>query len=254
MAEKIEKMNITLRAGLFQSRTVEYRIRFSKRSIKPRIKVDIDGVEVVLPESSRREHAERMMREYSEWVLRKVDLFDEIRRRRQVHGEPLEKTLLLHGKPVQVVSDPSRAGGRTGRVRIDGSRLVLCTGGLTRLGAAHSLQKHLREMARQEIGSAAGELSGRMGTPYTRLSIRDQRTRWGACSAKRSLSFNWRLVMAPPEVAEYVVIHELAHLLEMNHSARFWKIVEKYCPDYKKRRLWLKKNGHLLRPDFISLV
>ena len=59
--------------------------------------------------------------------------------------------------------------------------------------------------------------------------------------------------MAPPEVMEYVVIHELAHLLEMNHSIKFWKIVEKFCPDFKKRRLWLKKNANYLRPDFISL-
>jgi predicted metal-dependent hydrolase len=233
---------------------LEYRVRFSKRSKKPRIKVDIEGVEVVLPEHAHSSYADRMMRDYAEWVLKKVALFDEIRKRQQNQAAQVRKTLLIYGKEMQLSYDPFRKNGGGGQIRIENGRIILAVSGQSQAGTALKLQKYLKELARAEINALAATLSQKMGTAFTRITIRDQRTRWGACSARKSLSFNWRLVMAPPDVAEYVVIHELAHLIEMNHSMRFWKIVEKHCPDYKKRRLWLKKNGHLLRPDFSSLV
>lgn len=83
----------------------------------------------------------------------------------------------------------------------------------------------------------------KMQIDYGRMSIRDQKTRWGSCSSKGNLNFNWRLLMMPEEIMDYVVVHELAHRREMNHSPRFWQIVEMYIPDYQKRRQWLKENG-----------
>ena len=82
-----------------------------------------------------------------------------------------------------------------------------------------------------------------MQVTYGRITIRDQKSRWGSCSGKGNLNFNWRLILAPEEVLDYVVVHELAHRLEMNHSVRFWGHVERVLPDYKDRRLWLRKNG-----------
>lgn len=82
-----------------------------------------------------------------------------------------------------------------------------------------------------------------MGVDYNRISIRDQKTRWGSCSAKGNLNFNWKLSLMPPEILDYVVVHELAHRREMNHSARFWSQVEQVLPDYKERRRWLKEHG-----------
>ncbi|GAB4504279.1 MAG: SprT family zinc-dependent metalloprotease [Anaerolineales bacterium] len=79
-----------------------------------------------------------------------------------------------------------------------------------------------------------------------RLRISSARTRWGSCSRVGTLSFSWRLVMAPPQVVDYVIVHELAHLREMNHSRAFWALVEGMLPDYKQRRAWLRKNGHSL--------
>ncbi|MHC1785089.1 MAG: M48 family metallopeptidase [Anaerolineaceae bacterium] len=248
------KKRIQLQTGLFNSRTLEYQVRFSKRSRKSRIKVDLEGIEVVLPEHTHCDYAERMMREYSDWVLRKVALFEEIRKRQQSQNVQSDKILLFHGKPMKVLADPYQSNGKAEKIRIEANRIILPVNGHSKAKAALFLQNHLKEQARLEINSLVMSFSEKMGTPFNRITIRDQRTRWGACSARKSLSFNWRLVMAPPEVTEYVIIHELAHLLEMNHSIRFWKIVEKYCPDYKKRRLWLKKNGHLLRPDFTSVI
>ncbi len=85
---------------------------------------------------------------------------------------------------------------------------------------------------------------------YKRLTIRDQRTRWGSCSRQGTLSFNWRLIMFSDIIIDYVILHEAAHLREMNHSAVFWKIVEKYCPYYKVHRKWLRVYGQQMAHSF----
>lgn len=89
----------------------------------------------------------------------------------------------------------------------------------------------------------AAYYAGMMGVNYNRIAIRDQKTRWGSCSGKGNLNFNWKLVLMPPEVLDYVMVHELAHRIEMNHSDRFWAQVERIIPDYRKRRRWLKDYG-----------
>ena len=85
-----------------------------------------------------------------------------------------------------------------------------------------------------------------MGVSYGRISIREQKTRWGSCSSKGNLNFNWRLILAPEEVLDYVVVHELAHRREMNHSKAFYAIVESVLPDYRTARKWLRDKGQTL--------
>ena len=85
-----------------------------------------------------------------------------------------------------------------------------------------------------------------MGVTYGRISIREQKTRWGSCSSKGNLNFNWRLILAPEEVLDYVVVHELAHRREMNHSKAFYAVVESMLPDYRRAQKWLRDNGQSL--------
>ena len=85
-----------------------------------------------------------------------------------------------------------------------------------------------------------------MNVTYGRITIREQKTRWGSCSSEKNLNFNWKLILAPPEVLDYVVVHELCHRLEMNHSPRFWAQVERVLPDYKVSRKWLREHGNEL--------
>ena len=110
--------------------------------------------------------------------------------------------------------------------------------------AAHpELEAAYRKKARTQLEARAAYYAGLMGVTYNRIAIRAARTRWGSCSAQGNLNFHWKLILMPPEVLDYVVVHELAHRKEMNHSARFWAEVERILPDYKRRRKWLKDYG-----------
>lgn len=104
-----------------------------------------------------------------------------------------------------------------------------------------------REGARRKLEERLAYWSPRLGVGYGRVSVRDQRTLWGSCSPQGDLSFNWRLVFAPEAVLDYVVIHELAHRREMNHSKRFWAIVAAFSPGYREHRKWLHENYRALR-------
>jgi len=103
-----------------------------------------------------------------------------------------------------------------------------------------------REQARAVISERVKLYAARHGFKYRKIRITSARTRWGSCSSMGNLNFTWRLVMAPPEVIDYVVVHELAHLRVNNHSKEFWKQVERIMPDYKQRLKWLKENGRKL--------
>lgn len=109
-----------------------------------------------------------------------------------------------------------------------------------------ALERRYIEAARSYIPKRVAYYSAITGDTYNRISIRSQKTRWGSCSSKGTLSFNWRLMLAPPAILDYVVVHELCHLTHMNHSAAFWNAVEGVFPDYRNARKWLKEHGNEL--------
>ena len=104
----------------------------------------------------------------------------------------------------------------------------------------------LGERTRTLLAQRLPVLARQVGVTYNRVTVRAQRTRWGSCSSKGNLNFNCLLALLPPFVSDYVIVHELCHLKEMNHSSKFWAQVEKILPDYKLRRKWLKDNGGVL--------
>ncbi|MHA6264669.1 M48 family metallopeptidase [Arenibacterium sp. CAU 1754] len=108
------------------------------------------------------------------------------------------------------------------------------------------LQTWLRELARDRLARAADGYAGELGRPYHRLTLRDTRSRWGSCTSDGGLMFSWRLIMATPEVLNYVAAHEVAHLAEMNHSPAFWAVVERLYGPHHTARKWLRGEGSAL--------
>ncbi|REC58740.1 M48 family peptidase [Rhodosalinus sediminis] len=107
-------------------------------------------------------------------------------------------------------------------------------------------QGWLKALARERLAAAADRHAASLGRPYARITLRDTRSRWGSCSDRGALSFSWRLVMAPPEVLDYVAAHEVAHLAEMNHSAAFWAVVRRLYGPHEAERRWLHEEGPAL--------
>lgn len=109
------------------------------------------------------------------------------------------------------------------------------------------VENHLRELATCELPARTAELARSHGIAIRRVVVRNQRSRWGSCSRQGTISLNWRLVQVPPSVRDYIVLHELAHVKEMNHSRRFWREVERLCPGYRHAERWLKQHFAILR-------
>jgi predicted metal-dependent hydrolase len=118
-------------------------------------------------------------------------------------------------------------------------------GQVPRLGldSAAVSEHEARRAVRELVAMVAEEEAAALGVSYGRIEVRDQRTRWGSCSPRGTLSFNWRLVLAPFAVLDYVVVHELCHLREANHSTRFWRLVESRRPAWRDQRAWLREHG-----------
>jgi predicted metal-dependent hydrolase len=137
------------------------------------------------------------------------------------------------------------AGVSRGLVRHDPeSRLLTVPGEGAHL--PRRLEDWLKAEARAALEQAVPRYGAAMGVVARRITIRDQQSRWGSCSASGELSFSWRLIMAPPHVLDYVAAHEVAHLREMNHGPRFWRLVLTHCPAAGEAKRWLKANGHSL--------
>ncbi len=110
-----------------------------------------------------------------------------------------------------------------------------------RVGA--SVQALLKGLARDRLSAASSKYAKSLGRDYRKITLRDTRSRWGSCSQEGNLMYSWRLILAPPDVLDYVAAHEVAHLEHMDHSAAFWNTVQGLCPDYAEPRVWLRQNG-----------
>jgi predicted metal-dependent hydrolase len=130
-----------------------------------------------------------------------------------------------------------------GTVTVDpAQRAILVPGGEAHL--PRRVVDGLKRAARAELTAASRRYAEAMGTRYRRIAIRDQKSRWGSCTAAGDLSYSWRLILTPPYVLDYVAAHEVAHLVHLNHSRRFWRLVLTHCPEAQKAKRWLKAHGH----------
>lgn len=137
-------------------------------------------------------------------------------------------------------------GTKGSSVELSGETLIVHTPFCERDTIISLLKAWMKEQARKEIHSLIASLIPLIKAAPHKITLREQKTRWGSCSSRGNLSFNWKIIMAPPEVLRYLVIHEMAHLIHMNHSGRFWKLVAKLDPGFKSHKKWLKEKGHTL--------
>lgn len=147
----------------------------------------------------------------------------------------------LRGEPCRLSLD---GPGRRARLDVEEEVVLRAPGAEETFDAR--ITRYLKAAAKTDLAEAVEHHCGVLGVTARRLSVKDTRSRWGSCSSEGVLSFSWRLICAPPEVLDYVAAHECAHLLEMNHSDRFWGHVARTCPDWKRHRRWLRTHGREL--------
>ncbi len=216
--------------------TVPYEARRSTEVTEPRIDVDIQGVRVVLPETST-EDPEELLIENASWVIEKKQKYDSFREQVPDREFKVGETFPYHSKPHEIVVEQ-----RSSSDVVD-QEFRLAEHHVDQTSIQRALETLYRRKAREWFEERADQLAQEMGVGYDEIEIRNQRTKWGSCSTSGTLGLNWRLMMAPPEIGEYIVIHELAHLREQNHSDEFWNFVGEHDPKYKTHAQWLQKNS-----------
>jgi predicted metal-dependent hydrolase len=225
---------------------VPYRIRRSARARHARIEVSPAGVEVVVPRGFAIDRVEPFVAEKRRWIERTL------RRMRESETEQPPARLHDGGElpylgerlELRVRVEPGR---RRAHVARRGGALVARVGEPGEEPLRDALERWYRRRAHAEVGPRLDAACARAGRSYARLSIRAQRTRWASCSGSGTMSFNWRLLLAPEPILDYVVEHEVAHLDLADHSDRFWSLLASRCPDWERHERWLRAHGHALR-------
>ncbi len=225
----------TERFLLADGRTVDVAIRRSPRARRIQIRIAPVGgaVELVLPRGATRAEGLAFLKAKSGWIAERT-------------ASAPGRVPFEDGTALPFLGDELTirlvASSRPG-VRREGP--ALCVSGRPQ-DVPPRVEAWLRRAARAEVEPLVEEKAARLGARHGRITFRDTTSRWGSCSAKGNLGFSWRLVMAPPPVLDYVVAHEVAHLLEHNHGKRFWAHVARLCENPETSRAWLRRNGAAL--------
>ena len=223
-------------------RPVRYTLRRSARArwvsgwIRPET-----GLVVTVPVNAAPTQAEAFLLRHQRWVIRQLDRLARLSETLP-RPWPYGTSLFYRGEAHTVEVQQARAGS----VECAPGRLVVHAPSASIEGARRVLQRWLKREAEVVLGERVQVLGAAMGLKPKRIYVRNLRWRWGSCWPGGSLSFNYRLIMAPPHILDYVVIHELAHLEERNHSSRFWSLVESHFPEHQVARTWLRTFGGCL--------
>ena len=223
---------------------IEYTVRRSSRARHARIVVDAGGVEVVLPERMALRHVPPLVAEKRRWIERTLRRFREAEQALPVLADGEVVPYLGRSMLLRIRVEPGRVRPFVSR---RGDVLHVKVGEAGPDAVRDALERWYRKRARVEVAARLDAAVRRAGTRYTKLTIRSQRTRWASCSSSGAMSFNWRLLLAPEEIVDYVVEHEVAHLEVLDHSPRFWKLLASRCPRYRDHERWLRVNGTALR-------
>lgn len=207
------------------------------RRLTLRIRPGAQGLTVTTPVGISMLEVERFLHRNRAWLEEKLEKTPDKPQVRPGIKIP------IRGINHEIVHEPGR--GVTEAVRdADGARLIVRG---DRLHLPRRIADHLKKEAKAEIDALVGKHAATVGRPVRSIRYKDTVSRWGSCSSEGNLSFSWRIMMAPRPVIDYLVAHEVAHLVHMNHGPKFWALCEELCPDTKRCKAWLKKNGSALQ-------
>jgi predicted metal-dependent hydrolase len=225
-----------------ENRRIAYTLRRSDRARWLRAELGLrTGLRVTLPAGMDEATVAPFLLARRRWILRVLKRFERL-------ASIVPDRTLAHGTTVPFLGraltlDLSLGEPRVGRL---GDSLIVHVRRRARGAVAAALQAWYRSEAARELGGWARDLGSRHGLSFRKIVIGDQKSRWGTCYRNGTLSFNWRLLLAPEAVARYLVAHELSHVAEPNHSARFWAKVGDLCPAWRDQESWLRKYGAAL--------
>jgi predicted metal-dependent hydrolase len=214
-------------------RAVELSVKLNPRARRLIVKVHPTTGEVIVIAPSKRvlERALEFARGQMDWIARQL-------------AQVPSRVVLLPGARIPFRGEEHIiARGDGGPVSVDGA-VIHVPGRLEH--APRRLLDFLKRQAKRELETRAFEFAAKIGARPSRITVRDTASRWGSCSSTRSLSFSWRLILAPPFVLDYVVAHEVAHLKEMNHGSGFWRLVRELAGDTRRPQAWLRQHGSAL--------
>lgn len=224
--------------------------RRSRRAKRLRMQIDSNGkFELIAPLLTPKSQVNRFVVQHMRWIEKQMGKLEEQKKKRPEFKYKNGDTFYYFGDPITLVVEPSVR--KRPVVKIKGEQLFITLyRDVNRNDGIETIKKAItqfyKKKAEEVIHDRLQFFNEQYGFKYHRVMLRNQKSRWGSCSARGNLNFNWRLIMAPIEVIDYVVVHELCHLKEMNHSKRFWYLVEKAVPNYKEVKKWLKDNHYLL--------
>lgn len=219
--------------------------RAARRSVQLRL-IGPDTLSVIAPLGYSRTQVEEIIRAKENWIIRHAAKLAAQEHALATFSVEPGSSLPYLGKAftLAVAYHPVRPS-----VRLDGSLIRVCLPETSRGDQAKitdSLVRFYIKEAHRYLGERTNYWSKQIGVNPAMIKIGDAKTRWGSCSSKGNINYCWRIMLAPSQIADYLVIHELCHLREPNHSARFWQLVETYCPEFRNCRSWLKQNGGML--------
>lgn len=216
------------------NRPVSYTLKRSGRRRLITLTIDEEGLRVGAPLAATQHAIEGMLRKHEAWVLRKLAEWQE--RRAPAPRWATGDTLMLLGAPLRLALVPGKDPPL-----LDATRLVV---GESTDDVAQAVVDWLKHEALACFSARVDHFAPAVGVPVPAVRLTSARTRWGSCHAAGRVLLHWRLVQCPLRLVDYVVVHELAHLREMNHSPRFWRIVEELLPDYAARKREIRTDGH----------
>jgi len=227
--------------------SLPYYVKKSGRSKQLRITVGLDGVVVTAPSFLPEQEIMSFVEKKKAWIFKKVADY------RLVRGQIRETRKFITGDAFPFRGEDLALRvieyeGRQTKVLITDNHLAVYISrhvpqDMRREEIRTKLEQWYNRMAKDTFIESADFYKTKLDVEYNTIRVKNQKTRWGSCSKKGNLNFNWKLVMAPIDVIDYVVVHELCHLVHMNHSKDFWQLVASQIPDYKQKKRWLRENG-----------